>query len=80
MRFGGLLGLPHTTVEVEADVATNPLSQPTAGAWGTAGGGSASRGGLGGVSTAYSTLAAAETAPGRGPITQCRLLLGGKQT
>ena len=35
---------------------------------------------VGGVSTAYSTLAAAETAPGRGPITQCRLLLGGKQT
>ena len=33
-----------------------------------------------GVSTAYSTLAAAETVPGRGPITQCRLLLGGKQT
>ncbi len=33
-----------------------------------------------GVSTAYSTLAAAETVPGRGPITQCRPLLGGKQT
>ncbi len=57
---------------VEADVPSGRL--------GAGRDASASRGGPGGVSTAYSTLAAAETVPGRGPITQCRLLLGGKQT
>ncbi len=50
------MGLPHTTVEVEADVPSGRL--------GAAGGGSASRGGSG-SQAAYSTLAAAETAPRR---------------
>ncbi len=72
MRFGGLMDLPHTTVEVEADVPSGRL--------GAAGGGSASRGGVRGSQAAYSTLAAAETAPGRGPITKGRLLLTAKST
>ena len=72
------MGLPPTAVE--AGAATMPLSTPTQGAWDPVGAVQPPGVVRGGVSLAYSTLAAAETVPGRGPITQCRLLLGGKQT
>ncbi len=66
-RFGdhALAGLPFDLGQEEGALAAGPVSTSTPGVWGTAGGGSASRGGLG-VSTTYSTLAAAETVPGRG--------------
>jgi len=70
MRICVSHGLPCTAVE--ADVPSGPLEHR----WGRF----SLPGWSGGVSPAYSTLAGAETVPGRGPITQCRLLLGGKQT
>ena len=74
------MGLPHTAREVEAGAGDHAVVNAHSGCLGPGGGGSASRGGPGGVSPAYSTLAAAETVPGRALITHYRLLLGGKQT
>ncbi len=75
-----LAGLLFDWDQGEEALSQPPVSTPTLGAWDTAGGGSASRGAEGESAYPLRALAAAETVPGRGPITQCRLLLGGKQT